>query len=397
MSRPSVTRCAGVKAALSIAAAAACTSPATVDTTVADSAGVAIVTNVGQPTVLPWTLDTARVFGGDETGPATFYLAGASLVDVDARGRIYVLEPYEYRVTVFDSTGVAIGSMGRQGEGPGELEWAMSVSVLDDGIAYVHDGAGQLVRLQLGDQAGVESAFNYSVIHIYLRHVEATPQGLLIWARARFQDAESVEEMDARVERLLSVTGQDTIEVITGKPGYMTTAHYPRCSFTFSIRQPLAPRTKWSQWGNRIAVNAWGGFRVDILEDHRLVRSIRWAGVADRDLSRSEAEALLKAQGYLGPCDDDVNETIEKHGFHPRPQVVGDVTVAPDGFVWAQLLTREGGFRVLLLDPGGQIAGVLPEGFPLPLTFLPDGRPLIQVKDSLDVERIGIAGIRRHR
>ena len=71
--------------------------------------------------------------------------------------------------------------------------------------------------------------------------------------------------------------------------------------------------------------------------------------------------------------------------------------MAPDGFVWAQLLTRDGGFRVLLLDPGGEIAGVLPEGFPLPLTFLPDGRPLIQVKDSLDVERIGIAGIRRHR
>lgn len=397
MSRRTVMRWARFATALSVAAAATCTSAGTVDTTVADSAGVAIVTNTGEPSVLPWTLDTVRVFGGDETGPATFYLAGASLVDVDAQARIYVLEPYEYRVTVFDSTGMAIGSMGRQGEGPGELEWPVSVSVLDDGRAYVHDGQGQLVQLQLGDQVGVESGLNYSVIYVFLRHVEATPQGLLIWARARFQGTESVEEMDGRVERLLSVTGQDTVEVITGKPGYMTTAYYPRCSFTFSIRQPLAPRARWSQWGNRVAVNAWGGFRVDILENHRLVRSIRWAGVGDRDLSRSEAEALLKAREYLGPCDDDVGETIEKHGFHPRPQVVGDVTVAPDGFVWAQLLTRDGGFRVLLLDPGGRIAGVLPEGFPLPLTFLPDGRPLIQVKDSLDVERIGIAGIRRHR
>jgi hypothetical protein len=287
--------------------------------------------------------------------------------------------------------------MGRQGEGPGELEWAMSVSVLDDGLAYVHDGAGQLVRLQLGDQAGDETALNYGVIYAYLRHVEATPQGLLVWARARFQDTDSVEEMDNRVERLLSVTGQDTVEVITGRPGYMTTAYYPRCSFTFSIRQPLAPRIRWSQWGNRVAVNAWGGFRVDVLEDHRLVRSIRWAGIGDRDLSRAEAKALLEARGYLGPCDDGLEETIEKHGFHPRPQVVGDLTVAPDGFMWAELLTRDGGFRVLLLSPDGQIEGVLPKGFPLPLTFLPDGRPLIQVKDSLDVERIGIAGIRRHR
>ncbi len=99
-------------------------------------------------------------------------LATPSLVDVDAHGRIYVLEPFEYRVTAFDSTGVALGSMGRQGEGPGELEWAMSVSVLDDGRAYVHDGAGQIVELRMGDQTGTESAFNYAVILANLRHVD---------------------------------------------------------------------------------------------------------------------------------------------------------------------------------------------------------------------------------
>ena len=136
------------------------------NTTVADSAGVAIVTNLGQPALLEWTLDTTRIFGGDESGPATFYLARPALLDVDARGRIYVLEPNEYRVSVFDSAGVAVGSMGRQGEGSGELEWPMSVSVADEGLAYVHDGEGQLVQLQLGDQAGTESALNYGVIYM---------------------------------------------------------------------------------------------------------------------------------------------------------------------------------------------------------------------------------------
>ena len=291
-------------------------------------------------------------------------------MDVDAQGRIYVLEPFEYRVMVFDSTGVAIGSMGRQGEGPGELEWAMSVSVLDDGRVYVHDGAGQLVQLRMGDQAGTESAFNYGVILANLRHVEATPLGLLIWARRRVGGSEPVVDVDNRVERLLSVAGRDTVELITGKSAYSTTAYYPRCSFTFSIRQPLAPRNRWSQWGNRVAVSAWGGFRIDILDDHRLVRSVRWAGVGERELTRAEAEALLAARGYLGPCDDDLGETLEKHGFHPRPQVVGELAVAPDGYVWAQLFTRDPGFRILLLDPEGRIVGVLPDGFPIPLTFL---------------------------
>ena len=88
--------------------------------------------------------------------------------------------------------------MGRQGEGPGELEWPMSVSVADEGLAYVHDGEGQLVQLKLGDQAGTESALNYGVIYMSLRHVEATPQGLLIWARVPFAGTESIEELDNR-------------------------------------------------------------------------------------------------------------------------------------------------------------------------------------------------------
>ena len=195
----------------------------------------------------PGALDTVRVFGGDDSGPATFHEVRQGLVDVDAQGRIFVLEPFEYRVTVFDSVGRALSTMGRRGEGPGELEWPISVSAADDGHAYVHDGAGQLVRLALDQLKGTDSPLKHSVINMGLRHAEVTPAGILIWARA---------------------------------------------------------------------VSAWGGFRVDVLEGHGLVRSIRWAGVGEDRLSRSEAEAYLEAQGYLGPCDDDVGETIEKHGFH---------------------------------------------------------------------------------
>ncbi|MDE2751641.1 MAG: hypothetical protein OXI83_03600 [Gemmatimonadota bacterium] len=378
-----------------VALPASCGGPINVETTVADSAGVAIVTNVGEPTVLRWTLDTVRIFGGEESGPATFHLAQPSLVDVDSQGRIYVLEPFEYRVTVFDSTGAPLGSMGRQGEGPGELEWAMSVSVRDDGRAYVHDGAGQIVELRMGDQAGTESAFNYAVILASLRHVEATSRGFLIWARRRINPTGPNVGHDDWVERLLSVTGRDTVELISGKSSHSTTASYPRCSFTFSIRRPLAPQNRWSHWGDRVALTAWGGFRIDILDDHRLDTSVRWAGVGDRELTRLKAKALLEARGYLGPCDDDLDETLEKHGFHPRPQLVGELAVAPDGYVWAQLLTRDNAFRVLLLDPEGRIAGVLPDGFPMPLTFLPDGHPLVSVVDSLDIERIGVGRVVR--
>ena len=226
--------------------ALSCAPGDSVSTTAADSAAVAIVTNVGTPTLLPWALDTVRVFGGDDSGPATFHEVRQALVDVDAQGRIFV----------------------------------------------------------------------------------------------------------------------------------------------------LAPRIWWSQWGDHVAVSAWAGFRVDVLESHGLLRSIRWAGVGEDRLSRSEAVAYLEAQGYLGPCDDDVGEMIEKHGYHPQPQIVRGLAVAPDGRLWVQVNTIEGA-RILLLDTEGYMVGVLPEGFPMPLTFLPDGRPLVQVVDSLDVQRIGVVMVRR--
>ena len=98
--RVRVARWASLPAAtIAPATVASCASPDRVDTSVADSAGVAIVTNSGVPTVLQWMLDTTLVFGGDETGSATFYQARPALVDVDSQGRVYVLEPGEYRVS----------------------------------------------------------------------------------------------------------------------------------------------------------------------------------------------------------------------------------------------------------------------------------------------------------
>ncbi len=378
---------AGVLAAV-VTTAPSCATADSSERTVADSAGIAIVTNVGTPAPLSWSLDTVRVFGGDDSGPATFHEVRQSLVDVDAQGRIFVLEPFVPRVTVFDSLGRALSTMGRGGEGPGELEWPVSVSAADDGHVHVHDGAGDLVRLTLDQLAGTDSPFHYGVIYTRLRQVEVTPAGLLVWAREEYYGTGNP------LDRLLSVAGPDTTAVISGKPSHLTAAYYPRCSMTFGLHQPLAPRIRWSQWGTRVAVSVWGGFRVDVLDNHQVVRSIRWAGVGEQELSRSEAITFLEAQGYLGPCDDGPAETIEKHGFHPQPQIVRALAVGPDRRLWVQMLTADG-TCILLLDADGRMAGVLPDGFPMPLTFLPDGRPLVQVVDDLDIQRIGVGTVRR--
>ena len=91
---PGPARLAAGILAIVATTALSCAPPESVTTTTTDSAGIAIVTNVGTPALLPWALDTVRVFGGDDSGPATFHEVRQGLVDVDAQGRIFVLEPY---------------------------------------------------------------------------------------------------------------------------------------------------------------------------------------------------------------------------------------------------------------------------------------------------------------
>lgn len=365
----------------------ACGGGEAISTTVSDSSGIAIVTNYGAPRTLDWAADTVRVFGGDETGDATFFRAGAALVDVDTQGRIFVLEPLKHRVVVFDSTGRPIGRMGSEGEGPGEVEYPLSVTAAKgNGEVYIHDGGGRLVRIGIDERRGVDTPFQHAVIHMSLRHVMATPTGLLLWSRQRYAGS------DTRLDRLFSVVGSDTTALISGKPSHSTTAHYPDCGMTFTLPQPLSPRISWSRWADRVAVSVWGGFRVDVFEHHLPTMSIRWAQGSNEPLSRPEVISLLESIDYRGPCGATAAEVVAKHGYFSRPQVVRGIAVAPSGRVWVRV-AEEDRSRILVFDSEGQILGALPEGFPMPIAFLPDDRLLIQVVDDLDVERVGIVAV----
>jgi hypothetical protein len=370
-----------------LAVVGACDDGTRQSVTVSDSMGVAIVTNFGVPPLLPWVLDTVRVFGGEETGDATFFRARTALVDVDTEGRIFVLEPFEHRVVVFDSTGRVIGRMGSAGEGPGEVKFPLSITATTFGEVYVHDGSGRLVRIAINQRTGFDVPFPHAVVHIALRQVVATPTGLLVWARQPYSGT------DTRTDQLISIIGSDTTALISEQPSHSTTAHYPDCGITFTLPQPLAPRLVWSRWGDRVALSTWGGFRVDVLEGHRVAMSIRLAEASEA-LSRAQAVGLLETSGYRGPCGASTEEVVSRHGYYARPQVVQSIAVAPSGRLWIRV-ARESGSRIMIFEPDGQALGILPEHVPMPLAFLPDERLLVQVADEFDVERIGVVAVRR--
>jgi len=56
-------------------------------------------------------------------------------MDVDSDTNLYVLDFYESTITVFDKNGKYLRTMGRQGQGPNELEQPLCISIYDDKIS----------------------------------------------------------------------------------------------------------------------------------------------------------------------------------------------------------------------------------------------------------------------
>lgn len=352
-----------------------------------DSAGIQIVQSPRNLPDLAWTVDTVRVFGGEESGTASFYRVRRALIDTDDRGVIYVLDPSLFRVTAFTPEGEGLRSWGGQGQGPGELQAPLSVAVDHHRNVLVHEASrGVLVRYSSnGDLVDEQPA--PPVMLVSLRHVEAVPEGLLLWDRDPYQGS------DERTDRLVLRVQTRDAPLIEGRPSYRSTAHWPACGMTFTTPLPLSPRIRWSEWGGRVAVSAWSDFTVNVYEAGSLTRRLI-VGDPVEPLTRGAAVRLLEEQGVMGPCNSSAAEFVEQHGFHPNPQVVQDLSIDPGGQVWAGFIGNGGGTRIMVFDFSGAALGVLPAGFPMPLSFLPDGRGIIQVMDSLDVERVGIVEVR---
>ncbi|MFQ5744158.1 MAG: 6-bladed beta-propeller, partial [Acidobacteriota bacterium] len=76
-----------------------------------------------------------------------FYLAYTLAVDHD--GNIYVLDRGNHRVQVFDKTGNHILTIGRDGQGPGELAAPLSIAIAGDHVVVSDVGTHRVTRWTL--------------------------------------------------------------------------------------------------------------------------------------------------------------------------------------------------------------------------------------------------------
>ncbi|HEX6042830.1 hypothetical protein [Longimicrobium sp.] len=95
-------------------------------------------------------VEDLRLGQTDGTGPDVF--GNPTALEVDAYGRLYVMDPQTKEVRVFGADGTHVRTLGRKGGGPGELEQPIGLTMGPQGALWVVDAGN--ARYTVWDTAG---------------------------------------------------------------------------------------------------------------------------------------------------------------------------------------------------------------------------------------------------
>lgn len=371
-----------IVALAALGAMAACgTAPAETLVERADSAGVEVVVNHGADQPAGWQLRQAFSLGGAEDGPEAFFNVGRGGLAGDEAGHLYVLDRGNHRVVVFDADGRYVRTLGRQGGGPGELQWPGSLSVARDGSVVIGDiGHGGLVRIS----ATGEPLANRSLDTWRGGSLASFRDGLV----TVFRDGDP----DAARETLTYLNGGETRGLVSMDGVPLRPVDFG-CVRISGMSQLFAPSLVWAAGAGRIATAMGAAYEIDIHDGDRHVARIRRdlaPRPATRELAIQEVGEAFEVQfGGGGSCKVEASKVVDERGVAQWIPAVRRVALGPDGTLWVQRYAVRGDPAPIdLFAADGGYLGTLPPDAPFPEAFLTDHRIVSVEKDDLDLDHV---------
>lgn len=346
-----------------------------------DSAGVAIVTNHGEDSPLPWQFEEVLRLGGADEGPEAFARIFPSGIEVDGAGNIYVLDAGEVVLHVFDAKGGHVRSVGRRGGGPGELQFPSDLAVSEDGVAGIYDfGKQGIVRFGPGGEVLPEMPMRGDL----QRGLVLSPLGVV----GVFQERQSGDA--PAIRRLLAIGAGDTLHIAEQTSTVMKMVEFPNCGIRVMMPPVFEPTVVWAARGEHIGVNTQPLYAVDVFERGRHVRSIRRAldpVAATIDLAARELGDTLRMIGGPLRCAIGPRDAAESRGFAAIVPPVRELALSPDGSWWVSRRTAAAEPYVVtdVFSPEGEYLGMLQPAAPWPAAFRGADEILTIERDELDL------------
>lgn len=270
-----------------------------------------------------------RVRIGRVEGPVEQTLGDVRALAVDRLNRVYIADALQQSVLVFDSSGVFVRSLGREGEGPGEFLWPSGITLQHDSTVWVLDRANQ--RYTAYDTSGT-----------FLRATRRPPLGSMAPWPARF-DGEYLVEAKIGADGYSLVT----VDLSRTPPAIRDILVFPLAEVPldewnptysqrteFAVRRQRIPFTEGWEW----ALDGQGGVWSGDTRTYRLTR---------RDLR--------------GPVAGGFSHDILGASVSPVERVAAADSLVAAGWDASLIPDRKPVFRVIQVTRRGNVA-LLREG-----------------------------------
>jgi len=325
------------------------------------------------------TLDTLAVWDiWSETGE---YVFG----DIEAmtggdRG-FYLLDAGNRQVVLVDRQGEVQLAFGREGSGPGEFQYPLSISLRTDeiwvgdlaaGRYSVFDIEGNFLRSVIWPSRGGRTASRSIVITPDDRELRRSPSMIEGWM--------------ALIRSTLDGSEVDTIATMRTAPASGATINLPTLGATTMYDPPAySPELRWAHTPDgRILTVTSGNYLIEERDPDGTLRGELMSPTPDLTVTPADREAYLVrlARMFDVPVDDfrkDNPRFVTQYAFAEQRAAIENITVDPQGRIWVLANIPENtGQRLDLFDADFTFLGSLSD-LPLPSAFLPGGEALFRI------------------
>jgi hypothetical protein len=345
--------------------------------------GVERVVNRGPDEPLPWDFVPHLRIGPEGEGAVRFTSVEPWEVGADRNGRIYVLDSAGGQVVVFGRSGRLVGRSGRPGQGNGELQEPMALSVTAAGAIGVYDERAGGVWLWGSDGAVPELRRT----NVAFRGPELAVTGFGILYTTVASDGEHGRTLQ------LSVTAPTRAGVLTALDQAVVRADFSTCAIGALPVVPIfEPDLIWAAAGETVVAAAGPAYQIEVFERGVLARRVTREAPerrADRDLALREVanglELTVPRRCFVPPA-----AVVEGRGFAATVPAISGLALAPDGTMWLRRGFVRGEAAVIdVLAPDGAYQGTLPAGAPFPAAFAggPAGYRIVTIEEGDTGER----------
>jgi hypothetical protein len=314
--------------------------------------------------------------GGIEDTVLSFSALSVHDVAVDTRNRLLVIDRDNHRVAVLSPDGRLMDTWGRSGEGPGELQFPLTLAVAPDSTTHVYDSGKRKYVVftpdgTLRDEPAIERGRPFRFRFL--------PDGSIVGSQLNASDSSRLWRDSSGVRTPLAALAQPANRET---PPVCRVAGYP-------VAPIFTPSIAWDARDARTAVSV-GDFAITVYEPGREPRVLR-RDTARRATSRELAARMigkgptLQLQG-MKPCTIPAEMVLEVAEVASEMPAYAALTIDAKGTIWARRFTLPDEPALAdLFDVETGFVRTIALGAARPVAFLNDGR---MVSIELDADEV---------